>query len=100
MRTLIDVRDVLVEYSLPAVCPRCDTQIVAFQATLDVSPKGRFLITKKALCEVHGYFSVERQVKAVQMYGKDAQIIPQGSASACKAKEEGSDGEGVHRSEE
>lgn len=79
MRTLICVKDILEEANRPVRCPRCDADAEPLSMTtchLSTSPKGTVSIQKGAVCDTHGYFTFTRQIKAVQMHGKDAQIIP------------------------
>ena len=79
MRTLISIRDIQEEAEKPLVCPRCEPgsePIASSQSHLEMTPKGKVVIQRGAFCPTHGYFSLTSHIKAVQMHGKDAQIIP------------------------
>ena len=79
MRTLISIRDVQEEVARPLICPRCGPEsdpLVPVQCHLEMAPKGKVVVQKGAVCSEHGYFTLTSHIKAVQMHGKDAQIIP------------------------
>jgi hypothetical protein len=79
MRTLICVRDIQEEVAKPIVCPRCgsgSTPLQPIQSHIEMTPKGKVVVQKSAVCAEHGCFSLTSHIKAVQMFGKDAQIVP------------------------
>jgi hypothetical protein len=78
MRTLISIRDVQDEVNRGIACPRCKTGEILQTTTchLEITPKGTINVQRGAVCDEHGYFTFTRPIKAVQMHGKDAQIIP------------------------
>ena len=75
MRTLVNVKDVLAEYHKTLDCPHCKTETLVVQATLDFR-KGSIFIQRMGYCATHGCISETKMVRAVQMFGKDAQIVP------------------------
>lgn len=76
MRTLISIRDIQAEVSKSLHCPRCNQDLALTTCHLVMTPKGTINVQKGAVCEEHGYFTKTFPIKAVQMHGKDAQIIP------------------------
>jgi transcription elongation factor Elf1 len=77
MRTLVCIKDVQDEANVPLRCPLCGlTDLPVVTCHLDISAKGTVIIQKGAECPVHGYFNTTKGIKAVQMYGRDAQVIP------------------------
>lgn len=77
MRTLVCIKDIQEEALTPVRCPICGTdELQVVTCHLDISPKGTVIIQKKAECPNHGYFTSTKGIKAVQMYGQDAQVIP------------------------
>lgn len=91
MRTLVNIKDVLAEYHKTLDCPHCRIELPVVQATLDFR-RGSIFIQRKGYCETHGCISETKMVRAIQMHGKDAQIIPQVLADRKEVNNDGSTG--------
>lgn len=79
MRTLVTIPDIQKAAEQPVNCPLCGLVRDVDTCHLEITPKGTVNVRKGATCPDHGYFTRTVTVKAVQMHGTDAQIIPRHS---------------------
>ena len=74
----MNAKDIIKESNVVEMCPSCPDDASGFRAvqcTVDFR-KNRFYVRKTMNCPDHGAFTISRQIKTVQMHGRDAQIIP------------------------
>ena len=75
MRSLINVKDILTEYTKPMVCPLCNAEVDIVQSTVELTKDGA-KITKLGICREHGTLTEVCRVKTITMSGGEVRILP------------------------